>query len=186
MGRAPPKPLPHDDARAAVDRALDGDAAAWDELMRVHGHRVVVSLVARGLRPCEAQELGQDAWLRLMEQQRAGRLERLVLPGLAIAQARWLHLDRLRRAESLVPIDAARHVPSPGADDQVLDHVRLGRLLAALDDCKQRDRELFEAAYGPQGPEHRELAKRFGLSLQRTRQILCTVRATLRRALGEE
>jgi len=185
MGRAPLQPVPRDD-EPVTDRALTGDVAAWDELMRVHGHRVVVSLVARGLRPCEAQELAQEAWLRLMEQQRAGRLERLVLPGLAIAQARWLHLDRLRRTESLVPIDAARHVPSPGADDQALDRVRLGRLLTALDDCKERDRDLFEAAYGPDAPEHRELAHRFGLSLQRTRQILCTVRATLRRALGEE
>ena len=66
------------------------------------------------------------------------------------------------------------------------DDTWLPRALEALDRCNERDRELFEAAYAPGAPSHGALAERFGLSLQRTRQILCTVRATLRAVLGEE
>ena len=125
------------------------------------------------------------AWMRLIEQQRAGNLDRLDLPGLVLAQARWLHLDAQRRERVGVPLDEARGVADPGAEDRPLDRVRLGRAFDALDTCGARDRELFEAAYR-EVVSHDALAIRFGLSLQRTRQILCEVRRVLRTALGEE
>lgn len=145
----------------------------------------MVFLVSRGLRPCEARELAQEVWIRLMQQQRDERLSRIELPGLALAQARFLHLDRMRQERVLVPLDAVRGLPDPAAAERPLDRVRLGRALAALDRCSERDRALFEAAYAEQAPSQRVLANTFGLSLQRTKQILCSVRATLRRALED-
>src|SRR4051812_35422239 len=79
-----------------IELAEAGDRAAWNELIARHDHRVVVSLVARGLRLPEARELAQQTWARLIAQQCAGRLARLELPGLAIRQAAFLALDAAR------------------------------------------------------------------------------------------
>ena len=173
-------------AESIEDRALRGEEDAWSDLFRAHGHQVVVSLVARGARPSEARECAQDAWIRLIEQQRAGKLDRLQLPGLAIRQARFLWLDR-QNSRQVVSLDAAREREARGAgsDERVLDRVQLGQALRVLDAESPRDRELFEAAYAGHGTSHDDLASRFGLSLQRTRQVLSEVRTRLRRAMGE-
>src|SRR4051812_19895389 len=78
-------------------RALKGDRAAWDELIRRHNTRVMVSLLARKHRLDEAKELAQETWMRLIDQARRGRLLDLSLPGLAIVQARLLASERHRR-----------------------------------------------------------------------------------------
>src|SRR5687768_1820833 len=71
--------------------------ADWERLIRDHGRRVVLSLVALGLPFDRAKDIAHAAWLRLMEGHRAGKLGELRLPGLAIVQARFLALDELRR-----------------------------------------------------------------------------------------
>ncbi|MEZ4317854.1 MAG: sigma-70 family RNA polymerase sigma factor [Myxococcota bacterium] len=174
-------------AGSAEERALRGDDAAWNALIEAHGHRVVVSLVARGARPCEARECAQEAWLRLVRRQREGRLLDLQLPGLAIRQARFIWLERQRLAGSVVSLEAVRHEEASGAgsEDRMIDRARLGRALSALDREDDRDRALFEAAYDGAGTSQVDLAARFGLSLQRTRQILSEVRQRLRSALGD-
>ncbi|MFK7931440.1 MAG: sigma-70 family RNA polymerase sigma factor [Myxococcota bacterium] len=166
-------------------RAEKGDRDAWNTLIERYNRRVIVYLVGRGLRPCEARELAQDVWVRLMCQQREQRLSRIDLPGLALAQARFLHLESVRRHKAVVPLDEARGVHDPTGSERALDRIRLGRALSALDQLGDRDRELFEAAYGPNAPSQAALATTFGLSVQRTKQILCTVRATLRRVLED-
>ena len=54
---------------------------AWEVLIARHNHRVVVSVVALGLRPEAARDITQEAWIRLIEQQRRGALSELTLPG---------------------------------------------------------------------------------------------------------
>src|SRR5688500_4859484 len=75
---------------ALVRAALAGDPRGWARLIERHDHRVVVSLLARGVPLDRAKELAQETWLRLIENQRAGRLPALSLPGLAIVQAGFL------------------------------------------------------------------------------------------------
>ena len=53
-------------------RALRGDQAAWNALVARHNPRVVVALLGRGLPLERAKDIAQEAWLRLIEQQRAG------------------------------------------------------------------------------------------------------------------
>jgi RNA polymerase sigma factor (sigma-70 family) len=167
--------------------ALHGHADAWNTLVHRHNHQVVVALVAVGARPCEARECAQEAWIRLLQKQRAGQLTELTLPGLAIRQARFLWLDQRRKQRNTVDLQAVREQPSggPGTEEHLLGRAQLRVALEALDRCTRRDRELFEAAYSGQGLSQSVLAQRFGLSLQRTRQVLTEVRATLRRALGD-
>src|SRR5262249_33130525 len=69
-----------------MDGARPGSPPAWDELIARHNHTVMVALLARGIRIDRAREAAQEAWARLIARQREGRLERLVLPGLAVVQ----------------------------------------------------------------------------------------------------
>src|SRR5262249_19644313 len=175
--------------------ALRGDGAAWNALVQRHNHRVVVTLLARGVRIDRAKDIAQDAGIRLIEQQRQGRLDRLHLPGLAIAQAAFLALEAARReaaARRHDPIDepsigAALADPRADAEARLLTEERVARAVDVLSRCSPSARSVFRLVYGGEGLSHTEVAQRVGLSLQRVRQILCEVRAKLRAALeGEE
>jgi RNA polymerase sigma-70 factor (ECF subfamily) len=181
------------DERALCARALDGDAAAWNALIARHDHRIVVSLLARGVRIDRARDLAQEAWIRLVEQQRAGRLTHLHLPGLAIAQAAFLSLEAARRDGSRgqpLPLEGeagrmATDLVDPAADAEarLLTSERVERAERVLAGFAPNARDVFRLAYGGDGLSHADVAKRVGLSLQRVRQILCEVRKELRASL---
>jgi RNA polymerase sigma factor (sigma-70 family) len=178
--------------RDLAARALAGEAEAWNEIVRRHSHRVLVSLLARDV-PLElAEDLTQEAWLRLIQGQREGRIRRLELPGLVIAQARWLALeaDRVRRRRERIagpmrPLGEAEDVAdaAAGPDQVAADRDHWEILCRELDRCPARAREVFVAVYGPRGRSQNDVARTLGLSLQRVRQIVCEIRARLRRAL---
>jgi len=177
-------------------RALDGVPAAWDEAARRYSHRVRVALVARGTGWDEAEDLVQETWVRLIWQQRAGRLRTLELPGLAIAQANWLareaHRTHARRegiagmvSDSAAAIEDFADVSPEGDPESTAVRVeRLQLIERELASCPARAREVFLAAYGPEAHTHAQVARSLGLSAQRVTQITCEVRARLRRALA--
>jgi RNA polymerase sigma-70 factor (ECF subfamily) len=179
-------------------RALEGDTAAWNALIAKHGHRVVVSLLARGVRIDRAKDIAQEAWIRLIEQQRAGRLSHLQLPGLAIAQAAFLSLEAARRDGSRgepLPLDGDAAVgrlatdlvdPAADAETRLLTSERVERAEQVLATFAPNARDVFRLTYGGDGLSHADIAKKVGLSLQRVRQILCEVRKELRAALEGE
>ena len=177
-------------------RALEGQSSAWDEIVRRHSHRVLLALLARGVPWDAAHDLVQEVWLRLVRQQRAGRLQSLVLPGLAIAQAGWLAREEgrtRRRHETImsgraavdVTVDDVDHDPGVGPEEQAIWRDRLDRIRRELEVCPPRARQIFLAVYGPEGCSHAEAARDFGLSVQRVRQAVCEVRARVRTALRE-
>jgi RNA polymerase sigma-70 factor (ECF subfamily) len=154
---------------------------------------VVLALLARGVRVDRAKDIAQEAWIRLVEQQRLGRLDRLLLPGLAITQASFLAMEAARREATSrhQPIDeaiaAAVVDPRGDAESRLLTEERVARAVEVLSRCGPSAREVFRLAYGGEGLSHAEVARRVGLSLQRVRQILCEVRAKLREAIqGDE
>jgi RNA polymerase sigma-70 factor (ECF subfamily) len=175
-------------------RALAGDRRAWDALIARHQRRVVVSLLARGIRVDRAHELAQEAWARLIQQQQRGLLTELRLPNLAITQAAFLAADDARRArreaiagnveelpERQHPVD-----PAVSAERRLLSEEQLARANAALAGCSPSARNVFLLACDGQELPHAEVAAKVGLSVQRVRQILCEVRKKLRTALEEE
>jgi RNA polymerase sigma factor (sigma-70 family) len=184
------------DDRALCASALGGDEDAWNALIGRHDHRVVVSLLARGVRIDRAKDLAQEAWIRLVEQQRAGRLTHLQLPGLAIAQAAFLSLEAARRDGARgdpLPLDsdAARAAtdlvdPAADAETRLLTTERVERAERVLGTFAPKAQAVFKLAYGGDGLSHADVAKKVGLSLQRVRQILCEVRKELRAALEGE
>ena len=177
-------------------RALEGQSSAWDEIVRRHSHRVLLALLARGVSWDAAHDLVQEVWLRLVRQQRAGRLQSLSLPGLAIAQAGWLAREAGRtkrrhetimsgRAAAAVTVDDVDHDPEADPEEQAIRRERLDRIREELEVCPPRARQIFLAVYGPEGRSHAEAARDFGLSVQRVRQAVCEVRARVRTALRE-
>lgn len=169
-----------------VRLALAGDEASWGRLIERHGHRVVLSLLARGMDLDRAKELAQETWLRLIESQRAGRLTTLALPGLAIVQAGYLAAnDRRRVAFASEPPDDASPSAEPTIEQRLLDRQRLRRLGRALEACSPGARRVFELVYDHPELGYPEVALRMGLSIQRVKQIVCEVRKRLKAALEE-
>ena len=175
--------------------ALQGSADAWSEIARRHTHRVVLSLLASGVPFAMAEDLAQEVWIRLLQQQREGRLRSLSLPGLAMAQAAWLAREasrtRLRREaivrSTLPPYETGSAsepiAPDAGPEQLAVDRERLAVVIRELSLCPPGAQRVFRGVYGPGGGTCADVARRSGLSVQRVRQILCEVRARLRRAL---
>lgn len=191
-GAARPAAAP--DEEVLSRRALAGERAAWDALIARHQRRVVVSLLARGVRADRAQELAQETWARLIQQQQRGLLTELRLPHLALTQASFLASDEARRVrresvDGTVEDLPERHQPvdpAQSAERRLLSEEQLSRAKDALARVSPGARNVFLLACDGQGLPHSEVASRVGLSVQRVRQILCEVRKQLRTALAEE
>jgi RNA polymerase sigma factor (sigma-70 family) len=190
----PPAPCVYGELteRELCEQALRGDHAAWCALVARHDHRILLSLLARGIPLADARELTQQTWTRLLAQQRAGRLARLELPGLAIRQAGFLALDAARRVHSAMEHCAAERVgdsasdPSASVEERLIRREELERVRNELALCAPQARRLFALLYNQPGMPHAEAARQLGLSVQRVRQILCEVRSRLRGALETE
>jgi len=165
--------------------ALAGDAGAWAALIQRHDHRVIVALLARGVRLERARELAQETWLRLMERQRAGRLPALTLPGLAIVQAGFLAANDRRRPLHEPWPSELEPVSRETAEDAAIARQRLELLGRALAACPPGARRVFELVYDHPELGYPEVAARVGLSVQRVKQIVFEVRKRLRAALDE-
>lgn len=169
---------------------------AWNALMRKHGRRVIVSLVARGIPIERARELSQEAWMRIVAQHRAGRLQRLEMPGIVVAQANFLAQDehrlRKRRARmglSSTPpvrsevVDLAHAMTGPDLERRIAARQALRRVLALVDQSYPNARRVFGLLYGAEPRTPAEVAEQTGLSVQRVRQILCELRKSIRAEL---
>jgi RNA polymerase sigma factor (sigma-70 family) len=190
------KMAPSDTAIAAVQQdnaslaelALQGDKEAWNVLIARHNHRVMLALLARSVRIDRAKEIAQDAWIRLIEKQKQGRLLQLNLPGLAISQAVFLALDDARRNQTQLaagdePVSQELADSTANAEEKFLTQEQLQCARLALAKCSVSARQVFCLLYENPEISHAEVAQQVGLSLQRVRQIICEVRKQLRVAL---
>lgn len=176
---------------ALVARALEGDRDAWSALIARHQRRVLLMLLARGVRVDRARDIAQETWARLVAHQRAGRLDRLELPGLALKQAEFLALDEARRMRRDGDDASKEEVaflrdPAPSIEDRLVSRSELARARAELDRCSARARRVFLAVYeNPEVPQA-VTAERLGLSVDRLRHALGEIRARLRGALDDD
>jgi DNA-directed RNA polymerase specialized sigma24 family protein len=179
-----------DDPQAVAAAALAGDGSAWAALIARHNHKIVVSLLARGVGLDEARELAQETWLRLMQQQRTGKLTQLSLPGLAIVQAGFLAANDRRRGRAWAAEAAAAGAGAGGTtrtlEDEAIGRQRLALLGRAWQDCPAGARRVFEQVYDNPELSYAEVAPRVGLSVARVKQIVFEVRKRLRAALDRQ
>lgn len=159
----------------------------WRNAIATHDHRLVVTLLAAGLRLDEARDVAQEAWLRLIEASASGRIEHIELPGLVIRQASYLVADR-RRSAGKQRVGQLEEAQAIAAVETAESAAEARELLSLVDGTlaagSPRSRRVFLATLNEPEMSQGVLAEREGLSLQRFRQVLCEVRARLRQAVN--
>lgn len=177
--------------RPAADRARPA-VLDWDEQMRQHGRKVVVALVARGVPVERAKELAQEAWIRVIQNHRAGRLVELRIPGVVIAQADFLARDDRRRSgrrslhavEPPAGIDPDANPAPTDLEQRLVARQQLRKIAAVVERASPNARRVFFMMYGGNARPAAEIAAELGLSVQRVRQIACELRKRIRQELG--
>jgi RNA polymerase sigma factor (sigma-70 family) len=160
----------------------------WDAHIRRYNHRVILALVALGLRLDNAKDVAQATWVKLIEADRQGKLSSLELPGIALKQARFLAIDGLRkdRSEERRSLGLAAEDRSPTAADPeaaAIAKEQLDVAFVALSQAPASSQRVFRLLYEEPRLPHAQAAERLNLSTQRVRQILCEVRKSVRTAL---
>jgi RNA polymerase sigma-70 factor (ECF subfamily) len=145
-------------------------------------HRHLRSLVRND---ADAEDLGQETFLRLHTEVRGGRAPQdprawlhRVAANLAMSRGRHLQVEartapRLREREE-----------GSGAEDQVIRRDEHRHLSAALATLSETDREVLLLAAAGYGSA--EIAERLGRTPLATRTLLCRARARLRLRLQEQ
>lgn len=153
----------------------------WARAVQNYQRAVVVRLLATGCPLERAQELTQETWTRLIEQDRLGRLPEVSLPGLAIRQALFLAKDALRKGNRIPPLigDVEKQATNACQESRVVARDELRHAEKVLRTLPATAQTIFRLAYGPERPTAAEIAQQVGLSTQRVRQTLCEVRRRL-------
>ncbi|HEX3290958.1 MAG TPA: sigma-70 family RNA polymerase sigma factor [Gaiella sp.] len=140
MGSRPP------DESTLVALAKRGDAAAYEELVRMHqGIAFRVAYVASGERG-DAEEAVQDGFVkayRALGRFRDGAPFRPWLLQIVANEARNRRRAAGRRAGLVVRAAAASGDAAPSPEAAVLSHARTTELLRALGHLDERDREVL-------------------------------------------
>lgn len=172
--RVPERQVP-DWSRDMADIAQQGDRAAF---LRIYDHfmpRLCLYLRGLGVPDGTAEDLAQEAMLRLWQHAASYDPARSAVSTWLYRIARNLHLDRLRREparpfedESAIDLELA---PEAGPAEDVADHALLQRRIDALSPVQARlvRMSFFEAR------SHQEIADELSLPLG-------TVKSHLRRA----
>lgn len=171
----PPVREGHDWAGDMLKVAGRGDR---DSFMRIYDHfapRLCLYLRGLGTPAAIAEELAQEAMLKLWQHAAAYDPARSAVSTWLFRIARNLHIDRLRRDGSAAPL-AAEAVPveagsEPGTTEDYADHVALQRRIDALPAVQAR---LLRMAYF-EAKSHQEIATELGMPLG-------TVKSHVRRA----
>ncbi len=175
-----------EDARPALPS--DAETIDWDAAMQKYARRVVVSLIAKGALPERAKELAQDAWFRVIQNHRQGRLVDVKLPGVVVKQATFLWQDDRRRcstrfAHESVDGTVYAHRDERELEQQAAARHKLRKVREIIDRAHPNARRVFELMYDGESRSAAEIAQSVGLSVQRVRQIACEFRKTLRTEL---
>ena len=152
---------------ALVAAALDGDEAAWDELVDRHTPLVLSVLRRYRLSAADAQDVTQIVLLRLVEH--LGDLrEPRALPMWLITTTRHECVSLLRAGRGVVPYDptAARaDTPADMAEpvDGILRTELSQAVLEALAELPERDRAMLLLLSDDPPLSYKEIAERLGM-----------------------
>lgn len=146
------RPAPEE--QQLVDRAREGDARAYEDLVRLHQHLAFRTAVVLTRSAADAEEAVQDAFVkawRNLDRFREGAPFRPWLLAIVANEARTHRRAAGRRrgwTERAAQEVLATGPPSaPSAEAAALDAERRAALLAALDRLDERDRHAIELRY---------------------------------------
>jgi len=168
-----------------VRRSRQGDAAAFEELVRRHMRKAYLTALAQLGDVAAAEDVTQDALIAALERLDDCREpEHFAAWLIRIARNKAHNYRRRERVRSTLPLDAADRMAG-GSDpfrDASRDELR-ENLLQALDTLTERQREavyLFEV----EGLRHAEIAELLGLKEGNVRYHVFQARRALREKLG--
>lgn len=179
-----PMSVAPDSDDALMGRAAAGDAAAFEALAARHMRRAVALAQRLTGNPSDADEIAQDAFLRVW--QHAGRWE----PGRA-RFGTWLYrivvnlaLDRKRRPE-WQPLDDAAELPdgAPDAVDVIAERQTADLVDGALQRLPDRQRAAI-VLFHQEGLSMRQAAEVLGIGETAFESLLARGRQALRAALA--
>jgi RNA polymerase sigma factor (sigma-70 family) len=159
-----PSPVPW-----LVAAAVDGDAAAWQELVARYTPLVLSVVRRHRLQDDDAEDVVQTLWLRLVEH--LGELrEPAALPGWILTTVRNECLRVIRGRRVLPSSDPFAHRGAAGAevvdepmDTTMLEDERHAALLAAMAVLPQRQRELLALLIEDPPVPYEEISTRLGI-----------------------
>ncbi|HEY7594669.1 MAG TPA: sigma-70 family RNA polymerase sigma factor [Actinophytocola sp.] len=132
-----------------VHRAAGGDQAAWDAIVARYAPLVWGICRRHRLSDMDADDVGANVWLRLVE--RLGTIkEPAALPGWLATTTRNECLQVLRAKRRHVPVENAefRDEEGPPSDEWLLTQERHIALRAALESLSDRCRHLLTLLFG--------------------------------------
>ena len=151
-----------------VERARDGDKAAWDAIVERYAPLVWSTCRRYGLAASDAEDVGATTWLRLVERLDAIR-EPAALPGWLATTTQRECLQLLRRTNRVVPTEdegAARADGSlPDTDAWLLREERRIALRAAFDTLSDRCRELLGLLFADPPRPYADISETLGLAV---------------------
>ncbi len=174
------------DLRQTIDRALAGDAAAFEALIGQYARLVYAQAFSVVRNHAEAEDIVQDTFIKAFKY-RSLLKEPDCFPQWILAITRNMARDHLRRRRHVVAFDRElaefpdASVPRPG---RRLDRRELrDRLLAALALLPERHRLALELRY-IEGLDYRTIESNMGVTNGALRGILDRARGSLRRLLS--
>ena len=152
-----------------VAAAVDGDAAAWHELVARYTPLVLSVVRRHRLQADDSEDVVQTLWLRLVEH--LGELrEPAALPGWILTTARNECLRVIRARRVMPSSDPFAHRSAAGAevvdqpmDTGMLEDERHEALLAALAELPERQRALLTLLIEDPPVPYEEVSARLGI-----------------------
>jgi RNA polymerase sigma factor (sigma-70 family) len=143
--------------------------------------RVRSALLRRGRTPHEAEDLVQEAWVRMACYERNHAIEQpeAFLMRTALNLSIDAHRMRISHGEEVMVEDVVLIDVAPSVDDVVLAKERLARLSLCLGRLSPKTRDIF-LSYRVEDMTYQEIASRHGLSISTVEKHVA--RATLRLA----
>lgn len=169
-----------------VARAREGDASAFEALVRRYLRPAHAVALARLGDPAEAEDVCQDAFVTALERlEECRKPERFGAWLLAIVRRRALDRRRHRAVREALPLAAAGEVAGGGDPHRDAENAELQQeLLAALAGLTELQREVL-LRRELEGASHREIAAQLGISSGSARVHLHNARRLMRERLAD-
>lgn len=162
------------------ERALAGDKAAWNILIKKHEFLVLNHILRQKVPLSKAREILQEVWIILFSKRQ--QLSSLHLPGLAIRQADFLVLDFYGMVKTEEELDEKNSRQSHDLEDIIRIREILSDCLSQLSD---RNRQIFDYTY-QDGKSSEEIAKLTGLTAPHVRKIRSEIRKQIKELLEQK
>jgi RNA polymerase sigma-70 factor, ECF subfamily len=175
----------HETDAALVARARQGDAVAFEALVRRHLKACYAVALARVAQPADAEDVVQDAFvtaLRKLDDCRSP--EKFGSWLLEIVRNRAHNYRRYQTVRDALPLDETTPATSGASPELDAERRELKEhLMEALKTLTELQREVI-LLFDFEGWPHREIAEKLGISENSARVHLSNARRALRSSLG--